>query len=1248
MDICISHLYNRQIKKSILQDVFYKLENYDNEGFLCFDINSSGNLLVASSKTSLYFFHILTGTLLVQYCYSNEQEKYKHLKKDVFEEVNINSFDLNGINNGYSQYSNKIGDDKNEGNFSGNQNGMNHNDIEYDQKDGNDNNNEDANSGENTNNDEHVNYDENDNNEEEVNNNEDANNDGHWDENKYAQYKQSKNCVEDLKNKNEYDKNCATANMTDNLQNEYSEKLFTGNISPFNNDFERRNNKRKQFSLKGQKMKKVKKRSRHPQKSLNKNQDNTNCSKSKNNDCSNKKNSEEKLEDENIYIKKVQFIKNDEYLLCISKRYLHIYKICKYPITRIVYIDLLYLCIGIETIISDKLFFPCFFSEYFYFLYKTNEYKRSERVINNALNNYAIHSVTPNSDIDMTKCKEKSDYFDMGKEVDITHLCIGDAAGERGHLHILKKFYKLYESLNFKKIRNFEMCEVKCISLKKKNYIDNDEKKTVYIIDLILCLKEQIPYVSRIYIEQIGEHINELNKEYMNDYIVDINQTFPLISVEHMNITFQESARERCAHVKKDTVYTKSKTKIKKKYLKGFLKNLVNNQGRCVNQKERKYMISGVGNVETIEDNIKILNTTDGHINQSSCLLSIHSDNVDEKDSSCNEAKDKDENIGERKNEEISDLTKYYENYEKNRKYLKKIVNGFFPICFYKKGCKRRFKELPTALNIYDNLDNLLRENAEKKICILEGEEKLEGKEEKQKDVAEEQKIVYRRGHFKKENNHYIFDYSGKDKNNYFKFPCDLLRNKNTLKNVNKYRNVDKNSHYVFVGTYSYILAFELHYIKEGAIIEENESSKMNLFTNNIACEKIKIIKDEVYKVYNNFFRTVKTKKLFEKKIELKFLFKIYLGIVAPLEIVIREKGNILCVRTQEKVFLYKINYKYSVENSLINENERGNSSKGVPISADTNSTSNKMGDNSSLIESEKKENEKEKTFIYSRIDQICLYHTIHNPIQKEIHELCCFSEDIYHSSLLVVSLKSGIYTLYIYDLKMMDLQNAVKVNISAHKGFKQIKWVKCYDMLVALSNVGNYILILKNKHLNNWSFFISDFELIDSNIEVIEEDNEFDFIENIQPKHKNIDDDIWKYFIIYLNIFVKNKICIQNLKHPSCLFPMLYTGYYKNCPKYFFYDSNYDFSKENFLNFNLDASVEKKWEDTGKNGKKKSNKFLQIRENLFHYTNLKFEEKDETQENDLFIVDNSNTVHLFTSSPIYYLYYKNIINFSI
>ncbi|SBT75102.1 conserved Plasmodium protein, unknown function [Plasmodium ovale] len=1236
MDICISHLYNRQINKNILQDVFYKLENFDNEEFLCFDVNASGSLLVAATKTSIYFFNILTGTLLIQFNYYNEKKKEERLKKDIYAEASVKEHNDNNRNE----------DGHNE--LGGTGNGLRNDTInEKEEK-------------------EYLKkskcYSENDilNSYEIPKSNPNCNDIGD------AISKESENQGEDAEIVNQEERRCSTSTTVDYEANEHTEKLLPENNSPPNDDSVKLCNKRKHILLKGQKAKKVKKRSRNSQKGVNRNVENANNAKGKNNEGSGKKTMEDKLEDENIYIKKLQFIKNDEYLLCISKRYLYIYKICNYPITRIIYIDMLYLCIGIETIISDKLFFPCFFSEYFYFLYKENEHKHLGGFVNNSSSGDITHMVTSYLDVgmDINKCKENVDlckekYIDAEIARTFSRDTIG---GGEGHLKFFEDYYKLYTSLSMKKIRNFEMCEAKCIHFKKKNYFDNFEKRTMYIIDLILCLKEQIPYVSRIYIGKKGKRNKEPNDEWMNNYVIDIIQTFPLISLEHMNITFQESTRESCLNSRRDLLYTKSRTKVKKKYLKGFLKNLVHNQGGVANQKGGKEagvcpvvitQAGGIpGEVVPLGDNATILETQGDGTKSGNCQTKGM-----KKDEECiGVPKYEHNNQLEQKGEENLHLIKFYENYENNRKYLKKLLNASFPVCLYKNICKRRSKELPTTLNVYDNLDDILKEDIHRGGGDLdqEGEEK----------VKERGKFEKVEKPFRWEKGYYLFDYSDNVKNDYLIYPSDLIKNKNTFKNINKYSNVDKHKHYVFVGTHSYILAYELHYIKNCAVKEGNEIQKMNILRNNKVYKKIEEISDKVHTIYDNFIKNVE-RNIHEKKLELKFLFKIYLGIVTPLEIVIREKGNILCVRTLEKVFLYKVNYKYCVEGLLWNENEDISHKKlaekckneGGASQMVNNSINNVADIKTSMSERGNKETEK-KSNVYSYIDQICLYHTIHNPIQKEIHELCYFSEDIYQSYLLIVSLKSGIYTLYIYDLKRMDLQNAVKVNISAYKGFKQIKWIKCYDMLIALSNVGSYILVLKNKHLNNWSFFISDFELIDSNIEVIEEDNEFDIIENVEPKHKNLDDSIWKYILIYLNIFVKNKICIQSIVHPSSFFPTLYTGYYKNSPKYFFYESFYDFTKENFVSFEPDEfTAKKKW---GKETENRGNLFRQIWENLDYYMGLKLEEmcaikeSEETKDNagentnDLLIKDNSDRVELLAYSPVYYMYYKNIINYSI
>ncbi|EUR54990.1 hypothetical protein PFBG_06052 [Plasmodium falciparum 7G8] len=437
-------------------------------------------------------------------------------------------------------------------------------------------------------------------------------------------------------------------------------------------------------------------------------------------------------------------------------------------------------------------------------------------------------------------------------------------------------------------------------------------------------------------------------------------------------------------------------------------------------------------------------------------------------------------------------------------------------------------------------------------------------------------------------------------------------------------------------------------------------ANSCNLFpNNNYVYKKLEHMKKEIYNIKNKFFSIIR-KNGCEKSIKIKYLFKIYLGVTTPLEIVMREKGNILSIRTCDKVFLFKVNYKYNIYdcNILDGHNKMFSSSiceKKENIKEYNNV--NMLDSNynvDTIINNKSDHKDKRRRYMFSSIDEIRSYHTIHNPIQKEINELCCFSDDIYQSYLLVITLRSGVHTLYIYNLKNIDLQNAVKVNISAYKGFKQIKWTKCYDMLISLSNVGNNILVLKNKHLNNWSFFISDFELIDSNIEVIEDDNEFDIIENIQPKHKNMEDNIWKYIIIYLNLFIKNNVFIQNLVHPSSLFPILYTGYYINSPKYFFYNLSYDLTKQNFLTYQSD--------DDDKCSKPKyvkdrdnCNEFVNIKEHVESYMNTDQEicknineEMNHMEKASLQIKDNSNNIELITTSMKYYLYYKNIINFSI
>ncbi|CRG98002.1 conserved Plasmodium protein, unknown function [Plasmodium gallinaceum] len=1310
MDICISHFYNRQVKKNILQDIFYKLENLEHEEFLCFDVNHCGNVLVVCSKTHLYFFHILTGTLLMEYCYYNEEKYKKHISNNIDNKLNGNICTDNTLDNNDNDSIEKndevrknISSSNNDNNITGPRDNDNNliNNLKT----------------------ENINS---------------------------VKLIGDKNYEDDKTNENLVEQNNLDYNILDKNVSEFFHNSMLENNSSVKDHNIKLNCKRKNTLSKGNKLRRVKKRSKYSQKNVNKNLDNTNNTKNKNNEVNNKKYVEDNFLDENKYIRKVQFIKSDKYILCVSKRYLNIYQIFESPITRIIYIDLMFLCVGIETIISDYLFFPCFFSEYFYFLYKKNEDKKPED-INNKLNNDI--KLVNNTEEGVNKTDENLEFSKVHGEI---------KSGEKncrklmGHLDLFKSYYNLYMSLDFKRNRNFEICEVKFINLKKKKYIDNNgkKKKSMYIIDLIICVKEQIPYISRIYIKKEKDKLIDLNKEYMNDYVVDINHTFPLITIEQMSSTFQDNVKEKSFNTKKDIFYLKNKNKIKKKNPREFSKNSsinksymnqkhcesinishVNNSNNSLNENislldndsnylNKNYFLSigenvidNQSNIEEIEkviqeksiENIKkenyekndeindkkmsnqinniyvekeekceetykekknkICNKDNVELNSKS-NIEQNSQNKDEqnsqnkdeqnsqnkdeqnsqnkdeqnsqnKDEQNSQNKDeqnsqnKDEQNSQnkdeqnientnRKNEEFIHLNKYYKNYENDRKYTKKLLNTHFPVCLYKKKFKRRVKELPTTLNIYDNLDDLL-----KKISI------------NKKNIEEKNSI------FKQENGYYVFDYSEKEKSNYFTFPEDLLKNITTFKKLNKYMNVDKNKFYMFVGTHSYIFAFEMYYIKNNVPIGENKKKIINFLRKNCIYKQIEDITNEIYNVHSIFFKTIE-KNIYNKNIKLKFLFKVYLGISTPLEIIIREKGNILCVRALEKVFLFRINYKYNFcynlgitnEESFFLDERNSKEMCNDDIIMKMNKNHVKYIDEKELhIISDKAK--KRKIYTYSYIDHIFLYYTIHNPIQKEINELCYFSEDIYQSYLLVITLRSGIYTLYIYNLKHMDIQNAVKINISAYKGFKEVKWIKCYDMLVTLSNIGGYLLILKNKYLNNWSFFISDFELIDSNIEVIEEDNEFDRIENVQPKHKNIDDNIWKYIIIYLNLFIKNKVCIKNLIHPSSLFPILYTGYYKNSPRYFFYEYFHEIKNENILNCNFQKRIKKKKKE------KINQKISKIKENLDNYLNKKLERKKD-EFNKLQIKDNSNCVQLLTNSLTYYLYYKNIINFSI
>ncbi|SOV12771.1 conserved Plasmodium protein, unknown function [Plasmodium sp. gorilla clade G2] len=1443
MDICISHLYNRQIKKNILQDLFYKLENYDNEDFLCFDVNSSGNVLVVSTKSKFYFFHIITGTLLYEYCYYNEEEKIEkklniceekliteknnthceinydeNSKKDEEREKNVSTYEGHGMeeehvnmkNGGITNYKNcKINNsdqmgyttaatltDNNNNNISNNNIvNFNYDDVVYhNSSSNNSNNNEEIiclnnniseinfNKGEHTfnmslnncNNISEVEHEEREEDEEEVEEEVvEEEGEGYIKKNSELQIndKDIKNykLIEDNSNEN---KNCCVNDKNTLL-----------------------NNKRKFSKLKSTKVKKPKKKSKYKNKnSYNKNMNlnDKNNIKNKNNDInSQRRNTIDNCCDENKYIKKMLFIKNDKCLLCISKRYIHIYKINKYPIRRIIYLDLLYLCCGLETIISKKLFLPCFFSEYFYSLYKENEKHTKDEETKMCNDKFVdvFHKM------DMKNCKgvKNDEYIKDYDDIKIDDIkeyekvVIADEAvkkdssdiievNEKGHLDIFKNYYNLYNSLNFTKVRNFDICEIKFMNLQRKKIkwsnknmndnIDNDtdnniynhtnnnipcdqsngnsyEEKYIYIMDMILCSKEQIPYLSRLYIyenKKLQNNNNTLNTFcdiFMNNYIVDTDNTFPLISIDQMNGIIEENVKEKYLHVKKNTIlYSHQNINIMDKM---YYPNMgVVNIDRYHKNKEEA----------TVQENNITTNNNDNnnHICSYNNLLGYNNviyknmcDNNEVKIESEKGANDTSNNTKNDLNSDVkidninniyydkenNHMINIYEKFEKNRKHLKKLLNTNFPVCIYKKVCKRRFKELPTALNIYDSLDMLLKMNSEKENNANKVDIGIKEKNEPENDnmisMNEEKNIL------KKFKNHFVIDYSGSVNNNSFTYPSILLRNKNVLKNLNRNVNVDKYKQYIFLGIHSFLFAFELYFVKrkrrgkkkedkkgeekyyqaeDAYYEEENEyneeeneyyeeeneyyeeeneyfqtkdayykqqndqnnnmngshmgthANSFNVFPkNNYVYKKLEHMKKEIYNIKNKFFSIIRNKHC-EKSIKIKYLFKIYLGVTTPLEIVMREKGNILCIRTCDKVFLFKVNYKYNIYDCDIMDGYNkmfssicGKKKKDIKEYNNINMLDNYYN---------KSYNNKRRNYIFSYIDEIRSYHTIHNPIQKEINELCCFSDDIYQTYLLVITLRSGVHTLYIYNLKNIDLQNAIKVNISAYKGFKQIKWTKCYDMLISLSNIGNNILVLKNKHLNNWSFFISDFELIDSNIEVIEDDNEFDIIENIQPKHKNMEDNIWKYIIIYLNLFIKNKVFIQNLVHPSSLFPILYTGYYINSPKYFFYNLSYDLTKQNFLTYQFEEEEED--DDDNKCSKlkyvknrDKCNDFFNIKKHVETYTNTDEEiyqnineEMNPMEGVNLQIKDNSNNIELITPSMKYYLYYKNIINFSI
>ncbi|SOV74971.1 conserved Plasmodium protein, unknown function [Plasmodium sp. gorilla clade G3] len=1579
MDICISHLYNRQIKKNILQDLFYKLENYDDEDFLCFDVNSSGNVLVVSTKSKFYFFHIITGTLLYEYCYYNEEENIER-KSDIFEEKLTTEKNYTPCEINYDEHDKK--DEQREKNVS-TYDGDELEDEHVNMKNGtivNYKNCKIYNTDQmvcsttttttttnNNNNNNNINIDDNNN-----NNNNNINNNNNCDEVVYHNSSSNNsnnneeiiclnNNIGDINfNKGEHTfnmslNNCNNISGVEHEEHEVEEdeeeeeeregegegsikknsdiqindkdiknyKIIEDNFkenknSSVNDKNTFLNNKRKFSKLKSTKMKKPKKKYKYNHRnSYNKNMnlDDKNNVKNKNNDINyHKKNTIEDCCDENKYIKKMLFIKNDKYLLCISKRYIHIYKINKYPIRRIIYLDLLYLCCGIETIISDKLFLPCFFSEYFYSLYKENE--KDTKNEENKMCNDKCTDVFPKQDMENCKGVKSAEYIkdydqvkmddkkEHGKVVIAEETLKKDSFNmmegkEKSHLDIFKNYYNLYNSLNITKVRNFDICEIKFMNLQKKkikwtkknvnnnindpsdnytdenvdnnkdnntdnntdNYIDNNidnntdnyidnhtdnnidnnidndtnndtdnhidshidnhidnhinnhipceqsnensyEEKKIYIMDMILCLKEQVPYLSRIYIyenKQVQNNNNALNtfcEIFMNNYIVDIDNTFPLISIDQMNGIIQENVKEKYLHVKKNTIlYSYQNINIMDKICYPNID--VENLERYNKDKEDANAQENNSNNNIYGDNNNNNNNDDDddyhdddhdharlYKNSLGYNNFIYKNMCDNKEGKKESEKGVNATSNNIKNElninvksdsinniyydkENNYMINIYEKFEKNRKHLKKLLNTNFPVCIYKKICKRRSKELPTALNIYDSLDMLLKMNNKKENDASEIDEDIN--EINERDIDKMVPMNEEKNIFKKFKDHFVIDYSDSVNNNSFTYPSILLRNKNELKNLNRNVNVDKYKQYIFLGIHSFLFAFELYFVKRKHKEKEKEKNdkkvqheycqeeedyhkeeqeyhreeqeyhreeqeyhkeeqkyhkeeqeyhkeeqeyhkeeqeyhkekqeyhkekkeyhkekqeyhkeqhnningsymgthgySSNLFPkNNYVHKKLECMKKEIYSIKNKFFSIIRNNYC-EKSIKIKYLFKIYLGVTTPLEIVMREKGNILSIRTCDKVFLFKVNYKYNIYDcdildghnkiySSIYEQKKNIKEYNNMSILDSNYNMDNIINNNNN-KSHNNNNNKRRSYIFSYIDEIRSYHTIHNPIQKEINELCCFSDDIYQSYLLVITLRSGVHTLYIYNLKNMDLQNAVKVNISAYKGFKQIKWTKCYDMLISLSNVGNTILVLKNKHLNNWSFFISDFELIDSNIEVIEDDNEFDIIENIQPKHKNMEDNIWKYIIIYLNLFIKNNVFIQNLVHPSSLFPILYTGYYINSPKYFFYNLSYDLTKQNFLTYRLDDEEDDKYSKSKylKNRDKYS-EFFNIKEHVEVYKNTDEEicpnineEMNHMERINLQIKDNSNNIELITTSMKYYLYYKNIINFSI
>lgn len=1124
MDICVNHLFNRQKKKNLLNETFYKLENIEQKEYLCYNINSYGNVIVACSKSYLYFFNLLTGTLLYEFFYNEESVQEKEKPQESITD-----------NEQLKEENNK---EHEEG---GSQELLHKQSLDYN--------------------------------------------------------------LEGLEEV-----------TGDELHIQEEEKLSLE--ENYNIEETAQLSKSGNYSKKGSTNKKGKKKGKFSNKrsSVKFPKDGGPTTKKRKNEIGIgvKKNTEEPDIDESSIYKKVEFIKNDTYIFCVSKRYLHIYDVYKFPIKRIINIDFFYLITGIETFLSDRLYFPSNHIEYVYsFLNasKTNIGVTEEELI--ASEHVSTDSIDKN-------------------------VCTND-----NHFLIFKKLYELYSSTTLLKNKNLEIIEIKIMNLKKTRRIDkNGKKQKWYCLDLILCPKEQIPYITKIYIAKDRE-------EY---YIVDLKQTQPLISNEQMCALFDQYMKERTIYVKKD---------------KG---------GRVKYKSKKCTSVSNDQILKTKENNYTFEDLQNGSMNKS---VSVSNDcfSVDpiedasltqQEFQSTQEIEEPKDSYSEllpttsmfTNTKEFPFINKYYQHFELDKGIAKRLFINCFPICWFQYICKKRIKELPTTLNVYGNLDKVIKEYTDQ-------------------NINQENQI------FKKENGYFLFDYSSKDECNYSVYPKELLQNIAIYKKLKKLKNLDFTKRYLFVGVHAYIYVYELYYYidkenksDEDFEFKENEMLPEVLRNDRIYKESIELTKC-IYEVHKNYSKIYKDNEWRNNRIHFRFLFNVYLGPVTPVEIVVREKGNMLCVRSLEKVFVFKILYRYEFYNNLseayssfLNNEENKIGSNVVVLNESVIKEEGKQSSTATAIiqndhnminhVSEKTQVEKitadevvelkkPKNFFYafSFIDNFFLYHTVHNPIQKETNHLCCFSEDVHHSYLLLLTSKLGMYTLYMYDLKCMEMQKAVRINVCSYGGFKQMNWVKGYDMLITLSNAGGYIILLKNEFLNNWSYFICDFELIDSNIEVIEDAEEFDIVQDFKPKYKNLKDSIWNYIIMFRNLFIKNKICIQPVLHPAATFPLLYTGYMKNNLKYFFYNSLFDFSDQQVKT----AYLEEKHMKRKKNnycGIKLENKIKKLNIFLESYKTVDLYIDDPTSPKKIAFHDDSANVELLTNNISYYLYYKNIINFSI